>query len=571
LNTPSLSVLALSASAFAFALVPGAASAALVQAPLLAGVPHVALTDLGPAPSNGRLAVAVTLKYRNEDLLDQLTELQTDENSPQYRHWLSNAQFNAAFAPTEAQYAQVAATLQRAGFTISQVFPNRTVIDAVGSVGAAERLFGTQIDRVTQPGYGERFVNVRPAVAPAALAGLVFSVDGLHNLHAVHSDIARTQPRAGQPGAKPNLVGLPLMGPVSNQTGLAGYGPLAFSQGYDLPQQHADGAAYYDGTGRTSGVVIDADFLDSDLSGFLAYFNVTRDGPATTRVLIDGGPPSGDGSGDSIETTLDVETIVSNAPGTALYVYEFPNFNNLNYITDAYNKVVSDNLVDTANSSFGGCEYELSETTVKAWDKIAKQGGAKGITFHASSGDSGSDGGCVEAPASSPHFVALGGTSYTVDANGNYVSETAWSGSGGGVSTIFPVPSYQKGVPNVLTRGRNVPDLAFDADPYTGAAYYYGGSWNTAYNPLGGTSLASPIFGASETEIDQVIGARTGLAAVKIFKFFKKDGYGTTTPYFHDVTSGSNGEYKAGAGFDQVTGIGSADVWNLTAAFKKKK
>ena len=82
--------------------------------------------------------------------------------------------------------------------------------------------------------------------------------------------------------------------------------------------------------------MIDADFVDSDLSGFLADFNVVRTGPATNRIKIDGGPPGGDGSPDSLETSLDVETIVSNAPGTALSVYEFPSFNNLQYITDAY-------------------------------------------------------------------------------------------------------------------------------------------------------------------------------------------------------------------------------------------
>lgn len=68
--------------------------------------------------------------------------------------------------------------------------------------------------------------------------------------------------------------------------------------------------------------------------------------------MVDGGPPSGDGSPDSNETTLDVEQTVSQAPGTTLYVYEFPNFDNVSNITDAYNTVVAQDKVDTLNSSY---------------------------------------------------------------------------------------------------------------------------------------------------------------------------------------------------------------------------
>src|SRR4029077_20288214 len=95
-----------------------------------------------------------------------------------------------------------------------------------------------------------------------------------------------------------------------------GYGPLAFIRSYDLPASNG-----FTGTGHASGVATDADCLDSDLNSFLSYFRIHRTGPATKRVLVDGGPAPGNGP-DSIETALDVEQIVSIAPGTALYVYE---------------------------------------------------------------------------------------------------------------------------------------------------------------------------------------------------------------------------------------------------------
>jgi kumamolisin len=368
----------------------------------------------------------------------------------------------------------------------------------------------------------------------------------------VHTD-AKVGPSHAEP-FQPNTAGPPLKGPKG------GFGPLAFSQGYNLPNQHG-----FDGTGRNSGVVIDADFVDTDLSGFLSDFNVTRTGPATTRIKIDGGPPGGDGSPDSLETSLDVETIVSNAPGTALYVYEFPSFNSLQYITDAYTQVVSDNIVDTANSSFGGCETGLGSAP-QAWDKLAQQGAVKGITFHASTGDAGSNscsGLGLQAPASGPHFSGIGGTTLVVDANGNYTSETGWNGSGGGVSVIFALPKFEKNVPNVITTGNTLPDVSFDANPGSGAALLWKGNWSV----IGGTSLSSPIFGAATTEIDQVKSARYGQANKKIFKFWKTNGYNKgKRVYFHDITSGSNGHYTAGTGYDQVTGIGSMDVWNYVKA-----
>ena len=560
-----------------FALGTIAASAATLGSDVVAAVPAArGITDLGRAPLGGRVDIAMTLNYRNGDLLGRLVEMQGNPASPLYRHFLTNAQFNATFAPTPADYARVAATLQRNGFRVTQTFTNGTVIDARGTVAAADRLFSTDIHTVNQAGYGIRYANATPGHEPAALRGLITSVSGLHTLTLVHPFFARATPNFG---VSPDKAGPPLKGPVNPEYGVAGYGPLAFSQGYVFPEQFkSTGGTYYDGTGRTSGIVIDADFLDSDLAAFLKYFKVTRTGPATVRVPIDGGPPAGDGSGDSVETTLDVESEVSNAPGTALYVYEFPSFSSNSYITDAYNKVVSDNLVDTANSSFGGCETgQVSDA--KAWNAIAEQGASKGITFHASSGDAGADV-CdnnkngVSAPASGTYFAAIGGTSLKVSSTGVWSSEVTWNSdggaSGGGVSKVFALPSWQQTVPGVKKGGRNLPDVSFDADPNTGAAFYYGGTWKNPYDPLGGTSLASPLFGAALTEVDQYIGTRSGLEARVLYADLASKGYKSSggVVYFHDITSGCNNVggapgFCAVTGYDQATGIGSVAWFNL--------
>jgi subtilase family serine protease len=560
-------------AAFAvFAMGTITASAATLGSDVVAAVPAApGITDLGHAPLGGRVDIAVTLNYRNEDLLGRLVEMQADPASPLYRHFLTNAQFNATFAPTFADYARVAATLQKNGFRVTQTFSNGTVIDARGTVGAANRLFSTDIHTVNQAGYGLRYANATPAHEPAALRGLITAVSGLQTLTLVHTHLSKATPHFG---VAPDAAGPPLKGPVNPEYNLAGYGPLAFSQGYLFPEQFkSPGGTYYDGTGRTSGIVIGADFLDSDLAAFLKYFKVTRTGPATVRVPIDGGPPAGDGSSGSDEATLDVESEVSNAPGTALYVYETPSLLT-NYITDGYNRVVSDNLVDTANSSFGLCET-ADEPDAKAWNNIAEQGASKGITFHASTGDAGADV-CgngkdgVSAPASGTYFVAVGGTSLEVSSKGAWSSEVAWNGGGGGVSKVFALPSWQQTVPGIKTGGRNLPDVSFDADPDTGAAFYYGGTWKNPNDPLGGTSLSSPLFGAALTEVDQYIGTRSGLEARVLYADLASKGYKSSggVVYFHDITSGCNNVggapgYCAKTGYDQATGIGSVAWYNL--------
>jgi kumamolisin len=219
-------------------------------------------------------------------------------------------------------------------------------------------------------------------------------------------------------------------------------------------------------------------------------------------------------------------------------------------------------------------------------DHIAMQGAALGITFHAAAGDYGSA--CLPpapdeyptspmAPADSPHFVAVGATSLKTDPKQHYryVTETAWNSNdgyagGGGVSGVFGEPSWQKGVQNMFDSGRNYPDAAFDGDPATGTAFYYAATWNNPWNPLGGTSLASPLFGAALIDIDEIVGGRTGLAGERLFDLLKKTNYtdGGTT-YFHDVTKGNNIGYFCLIGYDNVTGIGSLDVWNIAQALKK--
>jgi kumamolisin len=515
------------------------------------------------------VVVGLMLNYHHEDEMDRLLDAQTDESSPTYHHFLSQKQFQNYFAPSVGEYNRAIASLQRGGFTITHTFANRTLVDASAPAAVAERYFSTEIHNVAQPGVGVRHLAVRPATIPRDISDIALGVVGLSNVRTLKAQYQFLPKNAPRPlASKVRSNSEPVFGPDG------GYGPVVFTNSYDLPSLSG-----FTGTGRASGVATDGDFLDSDLAGYLSYFGVTRTGPATTRVLVDGGPPPGNEAPDSVETALDVETIVSLAPGTALYVYEAKESDDLVYFTDIYNQAVVDNAVDTMNSSYAECETAFEPTFPKMADKIFKQGATEGITFHSATGDYGIyTYGCsgsisVNTPADSPHNIAVGGTRMAVDANGNETSEVGWNdqgccATGGGVSIVFKTPSYQKNVPNVITPGRNIPDLAYDASPYTGASYYYQGQFQ---GPIGGTSLASPTFGAALTEIDQIKGSRAGYLNAHLYKSWEKAGYGTApNAYFRDITSGSLPPYEAQVGYDQMTGIGAMIATNFEKVLKGK-
>jgi subtilase family serine protease len=521
--------------------------------------------DLGRAPSSALVQIAVVLNYHHDSELDALVEAQGDPDSAVYGHFLSPTQFRNYFSPTAAEYQRVANALVAGGFKITNTFANRTVIDAQASAPVAARFFNTDIHRVMTPDVGMRITNVRAGAVPASIGGLVLGVLGLDTVRHMHPDYAflpRNAPRPIHSDARFNAA--PLFGPDG------GYGPQVFINSYGFPSNT-------NGAGRTVGMVGDADFLDSDVAGFNSEFQVTRTG-TTTRVLVDGGPPPGDGDPDSVEAVLDSETLSSLAPGANLYSYEAPSSATLMYFVDMYNQIVTDNKVDSVNTSYSECETAFIPTFPMAADAVEKQGSALGITFHGSTGDSGViTYGCNQkslgSPSDTPHNIAVGGTIMAVNhSTGFETSEVGWNdnsgATGGGISVVFTkIPGFQKKVTTVLAGGRNTPDISDDASPFTGESFFFDGRWE---GPIGGTSLASPIFGASLAQINQLKNRRQGWFNKALYKTWLKNGYGSGSDLFlRDITSGSIPPYSAGPGYDQMTGIGTMQVNNFASILKK--
>jgi hypothetical protein len=307
------------------------------------------------------------------------------------------------------------------------------------------------------------------------------------------------------------------------------------------------------GAGQTIGIV-DA-YSNRNIVSDLVTFDNQWGLPGTTTAGVNGmngflkvvnqnggssQPPSNSGWG--LEEALDVEWAHAIAPAAKIVLVEANSASYSNLMT-AVDQAVTQGA-HVVSMSFGSGEFSSESQYNVHFNRT-------GVVFVASSGDSGAG---AEFPAASPYVVGVGGTSLTAP-GGSYQSEAGWSGSGGGLSAYISRPPYQGGlnaanapaVPDsVLSAGgRLLPDVAYNADPNTGV-YVFDRFWYQ----VGGTSAGAPQWAALIAIADQF--RTTPLSSTGVLNAL----YSNPT-IFHDVLTGSNGAYTAGAGFDLVTGLGS--------------
>jgi len=584
--------IAVAATAFALPARGAAALASSNGRSIVAdALTRAGLVDLGHAPATTAVHLALTLRYRNQAELDRLVLLQSRPDSPLFHHFITPAEFAAYFAPAPDSYERVAGSLRAAGFSVAPAHSNRTVIDAVAPALAAERYFGTRIDVVGQIGHGLRYANVTPATIPASLGELVDSVAGLDDVVKRHSDRvpAAVPTQADRTASVLGPQASTFTEPIERHFagGSVGLYPAAFAAAYQYPSKSG-----YTGNGHGIAIVIDSDIKDSDLSTYWKAAGVPR-GAHFVRVLVNGTNP---GVGNDVgETAIDTEITSSLAPLANIYLYLISDLSDAP-VEDAYDYAVSHGKaegLDVVNSSFGGCELE-DTAFAEATNKIAEQGAALGLTFTASTGDSG--GFCeyqpgrfepdiVNSPASGPYFLAVGATKLDVNATtGARTTETAWSpggesgGGGGGVSSYFARPAFQTNmsnyadVPKVTVTppatppkagfaGRNLPDISLDGSNASGSFLVIYDASDGGWGGLGGTSVSSPAFAALLVEENQQRNSLAGWYNPTLYSAFTDDHkkpagvYGTE---FFDIVSGTTGaDWNAHAGYDRSTGIGS--------------
>ena len=536
--------------------------------------------DLGradPSSALGYITLALKPTAAQQSALEGLIKGQQDRSSPSFHRWLTPEQFGDRFGVSASDLAKVRAWIESQGFHVEDVARARNWVAFSGTVATAETAFRTEIHRYSANGE-QHFANATELSIPEALGDVVRGVRGL-------DDFWRRE------------KALPAYTLPSGVNELA---PDDWTTIYDVKPLYAAGI---DGTGQRLAILGTSDFPQAFMDSFRSMFGL----PPSQIEMHLVGPDPGVTSSES-EAALDLEWSGAIArKATIVYVYA-TNFN------DAAQAAIDQNLATVMSQSFGTCE----PSAVMGNRAMAQQANAQGITWMASSGDSGGAG-CdahgffgttgnstqamaglwVELPAGYPEVTGVGGTEFNEgagtywatsnNANGgsalSYIPEMVWNetgpggllASGGGASTYFPKPAWQAGpgVPNDYVR--DVPDVSFSAsgnhDPY--AVMNANGLRAT-----GGTSASSPSFAGvvallNQYAVSKGIQPAPGLGNInpELYRLAQ-----TTTNVFHDITVGNNmvpcaagsldcvtGSFgfNAAPGYDQATGLGSIDVNNL--------
>jgi subtilase family serine protease len=298
-----------------------------------------------------------------------------------------------------------------------------------------------------------------------------------------------------------------------------------------------------DGSGQTIAIVVGYHdpYAASDLQTFDRQFGLPD--PGFRQVQF--GNLSNDQS--SQETVLDIEWAHAIAPRANILLVEPASMNGLDLFT-AVNWARQQPGVSVVSMSWGLPEFSGENS----FDSIlTTPAGHNGVTFLAATGDSGAAG---NYPAMSPNVVAVGGSVLTVDAYGNYLGETGWSGSGGGYSRYEAEPAFQR---TVQTTGvRTAPDVAYNADAAALVSWTQPSTGRHGWLTSGGTSAGAPQWAgivAIANQIRVASGAHTlDGPSQTLYALYSS----TMTADFHDITTGSNG-YSALRGYDLVTGRGT--------------
>ena len=501
---------------------------------------------LGPAAPGDTVQLTVQLALRDPE------GLAARINTPGYTP-LTHEQFVAAHAPSEATLTQVRDYLERNGLTVQAVTPDRRSLTVTGSVADAERAFDTQLHSYEAD--GQRFQARTGSLAvPAEVAPAIEGVFGLDT----------------RPFARPHFrITSAAAGP---QTLTA----LEVAAAYSFPAG--------DGAGQTIGIAeLGGGYQDADLQQYFSGLGLPT--PQVTSVGVGGGTnqPGGDPQGADGEVELDIEVAGAIAPGARIVVYFGADASERSFV-DVINAMVNDttNAPSIVSISWGGPESQATAAARQAMDSAFQAGAAQGITFLAAAGDNGAadqPGGTgvnVDYPASSPYVTGCGGTKLVV-ANGAVAGETVWNeaaggegATGGGISAVYPVPSWQQDVPLPVSTagggagtGRGVPDVAGNADPLTGYRVLVDGQ----AVPIGGTSAVAPLWAGLIARLNGAAGARLG--------FLNPALYAAKGAGFNDITQGDNGVpgvpgYTAGPGWDACTGWGTPNGAQIGTVLRKQ-
>jgi kumamolisin len=493
-------------------------------------------THIGRTDPKQIISVSVIVKRKNPLHLGALGGRQ-----------VSRDEFDAQYAADPASFEALRGFAHQNGLAVDEAassLSRRTMVMR-GTAQAMEQAFGVELHDYEDTATKKRYHTFTgQSSLPATHAPLVDAVLGLdaRPIAKPHfrflKDLKKKKPKPSAPTASP-----------------APFNPPQVAELYDFPTS-ANGA------GQTIAILeLGGGYQTSDIQTYFSGLGLTP--PTVVAVSVDGGTNApGDPSGADGEVALDIQVAGSIANGARIAVYFAPNTDQ--GFIDAITTAVHDtaNKPSVLSISWGGPESTWAQASVTALDDACQSAGALGVTITVASGDNGStdgeSGNNVDFPASSPHVLACGGTEL-IGSGTTIGSEVVWNdgsdggATGGGFSTTFAAPTWQTGVKGFSGTMRGVPDVAGDASPESGYNILVDGQQEV----VGGTSAVAPLWAALITLINQMKGTPVGFVNAAL--------YGDASD-FHDITSGNNGSFSAGPGWDACTGLGSPNGQEIAGA-----
>jgi hypothetical protein len=550
--------------------------------------------------------------------LAALLDDQQDPASPLYHHWLTPEQFADSFGLSSNDLAQVVTWLQSQGFAVTYTARSRTWVFFSGTAAQVRAAFQTEIHNYSLDGQTYYANSSEPAV-PAVLADVVLGVTSLDNYHAKPLGVFR-QVSGATPALQPNPEFTSYLSSKNFVT------PGDFAVIYDLNPLYTTviNGNPINGTGESIAVMGETDITMSDITTFRTVSGLP---PINLQVVLPGADPgTSPNTGVIDEAALDIEWSGAVAPGAKIiYVNSSSAVStSLYYAIDQKLAPVMSVSYGLCESSWGNTNLDSLSSEVQKANSFgitvmaaAGDEGAADCDYSSNPNSPitiATHGLAVDAPASVPYVTGMGGSEFA-EGGGNYwqtapnnadvltsalfyIPETVWNDTtatngllagGGGASIHFSKPPWQTGtgVPN--DSARDVPDLSLNAspahDPYL--ICVQGSCVNGYRNPnnptlanalsvAGGTSAAAPTFAGIVALIDQYTGTTWGNINPILYQMAAN-----APAAFHDITTGNNivpctsgtancpatspfqFGYNAGVGYDQASGLGSVDAYNL--------
>ena len=484
---------------------------------------------------------------------------------------LSPADVSKKFAANADDAKTLVAWLKAQGFKIEKISDDKTSIYAQASVAQIQKSLGVNMVRVTKDGITYTAARDAPSL-PASVAGSVNAIIGLQPFRRAHKHFRILMHQSGVPTPAKRTKGKPAKGNATLKSTVTGI-TTNIQNGPPYLVSEILGAYGADslpvtGKGQTIAILIDTVPTDADLKKFWSINKLPIKISQVKKINVKGvtlPPPEG-------EETLDVQWSSGVARGANIRIYASGtlNFVDLDRALDAIiSDLPSQPGMRQLSISLGLGETFMAVAEVKAQAQKFLRLAASGVNVFVSSGDAGSNPDVtghnsgnttqVEYESSDINVIGVGGTTLNLAAGGTVSAETAWISSGGGKSRLFPRPAWQKGAGVPAGNERLVPDVSAAADPNTGALVVLHGK----NNQIGGTSWSAPMWAGFCALINEAR-AKAGKPPLSFLNplIYPLIGSGA----FRDVTSGNNGAFNAGAGYDMITGVGVPNVKKLIAA-----